>query len=72
MLKKPASQKSNRYQLAKDSWRKQQTNRRRMRGVLFVILGVLSAGFGLKGFLMPNDFIDGGVTGISLFIKCKN
>lgn len=31
-------------------------------------LGVLSAGFGLKGFLLPNDFIDGGAVGISLLI----
>ncbi|MCK5537808.1 MAG: YitT family protein, partial [Bacteroidales bacterium] len=34
--------------------------------VFFVILGILSAGFGLKGFLLPNAFIDGGVMGISL------
>jgi uncharacterized membrane-anchored protein YitT (DUF2179 family) len=34
---------------------------------LFLIcIGILSAGFGLKGFLLPNSFIDGGVTGISL------
>ncbi|UOF94610.1 MAG: YitT family protein [Bacteroides sp.] len=33
---------------------------------IYIILGVLSAGLGLKGFLIPNDFIDGGVTGISL------
>ncbi len=32
----------------------------------FMLLGVLSAAFGLKGFLLPNNFIDGGVTGISL------
>ena len=32
----------------------------------FLAIGILSAGFGLKGFLLPNDFIDGGVTGISL------
>ncbi len=32
----------------------------------FILLGVLSAGFGLKGFLLPNMFIDGGVMGISL------
>ncbi|CAN5331597.1 YitT family protein [soil metagenome] len=31
-----------------------------------IALGVLSAGFGLEGFLIPNSFIDGGVTGISL------
>jgi uncharacterized membrane-anchored protein YitT (DUF2179 family) len=36
---------------------------------LLVIVGVLSASFGLKGFLLPNDFIDGGVTGISLLIN---
>lgn len=31
-------------------------------------LGVFSAGFGLKGFLLPNHFIDGGVMGISLLV----
>jgi uncharacterized membrane-anchored protein YitT (DUF2179 family) len=31
-----------------------------------MLAGVLSAGFGLRSFLMPNDFIDGGVMGISL------
>ncbi|MEA5257440.1 YitT family protein [Arcicella aquatica] len=36
---------------------------------LLVIVGVLSASFGLKGFLLPNDFLDGGVTGISLLIN---
>lgn len=34
----------------------------------FMILGVLVAGFGLKGFLIPNGFIDGGMTGVSLLI----
>lgn len=29
----------------------------------------MSAGFGLHGFLLPNSFIDGGVTGISLLIR---
>jgi uncharacterized membrane-anchored protein YitT (DUF2179 family) len=33
---------------------------------LFIMLGVASAGFGLSSFLLPNGFIDGGVTGISL------
>ncbi len=37
-----------------------------MRDSLQTILGVLSAGFGLKGFLMPNGFVDGGAMGISL------
>lgn len=35
---------------------------------ILIILGILSAGFGLKGFLLPNKFIDGGVTGISLLL----
>src|SRR5204863_6352890 len=30
------------------------------------ILGVFSAAFGLKSFLMPEDFIDGGATGLAL------
>ncbi|WP_026755483.1 YitT family protein [Sediminibacter sp. Hel_I_10] len=34
-----------------------------------ILIGVFSAGFGLKGFLLPNDFIDGGATGISLLIE---
>ena len=35
---------------------------------IFIIIGVFSAGFGLKGFLLPNHFIDGGATGISLLL----
>ncbi len=34
----------------------------------FILIGIISAGFGLKGFLLPNMFIDGGVMGISLTI----
>ncbi len=34
-----------------------------------VVAGISSAAFGLQGFLIPNDFIDGGVTGISLLIS---
>jgi uncharacterized membrane-anchored protein YitT (DUF2179 family) len=35
---------------------------------LLIIAGIFSAGFGLKGFLLPNKFIDGGATGISLLL----
>lgn len=71
MTGKTTEKTASRYQQAKRSWRKQRSNRRRIRGALFVLLGVLSAGFGLKGFLMPNHFIDGGVTGMSLLINAK-
>ncbi len=33
-----------------------------------VILGIFSAGLGLKGFLLSSHFIDGGVTGISMLL----
>ena len=33
-----------------------------------ISVGILGAGFGLKGFLLPNNFLDGGATGISLMI----
>jgi uncharacterized membrane-anchored protein YitT (DUF2179 family) len=39
------------------------------RDLLFISLGILSATFGLKGFLIPNNFIDGGATGIALLIR---
>lgn len=34
--------------------------------IVLIILGILSAGLGLKGFLLSSHFIDGGVTGISM------
>ena len=42
--------------------------RETINGVL-ILLGVFSAAFGLKSFLLSNDFIDGGITGISLLIN---
>ncbi len=39
--------------------------------VLLMLIGILSASFGLKGFLLPSNFIDGGVTGISLLVEVK-
>ena len=30
-----------------------------------IVLGVGCAAFGLEGFLLPSNFIDGGVTGIA-------
>lgn len=33
-----------------------------------IIMGIFSAGMGLKGFLMSSHFIDGGVTGVSMLL----
>lgn len=37
-----------------------------IKDALYLAIGVASAAFGLESFLIPNGFIDGGVTGISL------
>ena len=39
-----------------------------VKDIFFMLTGVIIAGFALKGFLVPNNFFDGGVTGISLLI----
>lgn len=70
-LGKTEFQPVSRYQKAKNSWRVQRTVKDYIRSAILVGLGVLSAGFGLKSFLMPNNFIDGGVTGISLLVNAK-
>lgn len=38
------------------------------RSLLFILMGVLSATVALQGFMIPNHFLDGGVTGISILI----
>ena len=40
-----------------------------LKDTVFILIGIFSAGFGLKGFLLPNSFIDGGAMGISLLIS---
>lgn len=39
------------------------------KNTVLILLGILSAAFGLKGFLLSSRFIDGGVTGISMLIS---
>lgn len=36
--------------------------------LLLTLLGVLSAVFAMKGFMIPNYFMDGGITGISILL----
>jgi len=57
------------YFAAKEFFRFRITVKTLIKNVFLVSLGILSAGFGLKGFLLPNNFIDGGATGISLLIS---
>ena len=42
--------------------------RRESLNALLIALGILAAAFGLKGFLLSSNFIDGGVTGISMLL----
>ena len=42
---------------------------RNFKDVILITLGIFSAAFGFKGFLLTNHFIDGGATGISLLIS---
>jgi uncharacterized membrane-anchored protein YitT (DUF2179 family) len=44
------------------------TARRETLNALLIAAGIASAGFGLKGFLLSSNFIDGGVTGVSMLL----
>ena len=43
--------------------------RRNFKSAVLISIGIFSAAFGFKGFLLTNHFIDGGATGISLLIS---
>ena len=51
-----------------DRW-KMKSVLRELFNIVLIILGILSAGFGLKGFLLSSRFIDGGVTGVSMLLS---
>ena len=55
--------------LAKEAARQRVGIWHRAHDIFFIILSIFLAGFGLKGFLLPNNFIDGGAMGISLLIS---
>ena len=42
--------------------------KRDIKNFVLIVTGIFSASFGFKGFLLTNDFIDGGATGISLLV----
>lgn len=43
--------------------------RREAGNAVLILIGVLSAGMGLHGFLLSSNFIDGGVTGVSMLLE---
>src|SRR3954469_23315339 len=45
------------------------TAARELVNVVLIMLGILSASMGLHGFLLSSNFIDGGVTGISMLLS---
>ena len=56
------------YKLAKRYREVVRSIKRRSKNLLLIVLGIISASFGFKGFLLTNDFIDGGATGIALLV----
>ncbi|MBI2258258.1 MAG: YitT family protein [Flavobacteriia bacterium] len=45
------------------------SSKRQIKDLILITIGIFSAAFGFKGFLLTNHFIDGGATGISLLIS---
>jgi len=66
---KKGSEKISKKQLVKEVRSGQVEFSHALKEILFITIGVFAAGFGLNGFLLPNDFIDGGATGVSLLIR---
>ena len=57
-----------RYKAAKAVYRFRQIIIQTIKSTVLIVIGIFSAAFGLKSFLLPNNFIDGGATGVSLLI----
>src|SRR5687767_8858042 len=57
------------YEIAKGFRELRITSVRLAKDIVLITAGVFSAAFGLESFLLPNQFIDGGATGISLLIN---
>lgn len=71
ILKKPKkkSTKYSNYALAKGYREFVILAKRHVKDFFLITLGIFSATFGFKGFLLTNHFIDGGATGISLLVS---
>jgi uncharacterized membrane-anchored protein YitT (DUF2179 family) len=56
------------YELAKGYRELLVSLKRHVVDFMLITIGIFSAAFGFKGFLLTNNFIDGGATGISLLL----
>ena len=64
-----AIQRSSSYAFAKAYRELRIVLKRTVKDIILISIGIFSAAFGFKGFLLTNRFIDGGATGISLLIS---
>ncbi|WP_333877615.1 YitT family protein [Flavobacterium sp.] len=74
ILKKPKKKGGkekvySKYELAKGYREFVILAKRNSKDFFLITIGIFSASFGFKGFLLTNHFIDGGATGISLLIS---
>jgi uncharacterized membrane-anchored protein YitT (DUF2179 family) len=67
--KNGATTKYSNYELIKGMRELKSNLGRLAKDVVLIVMGIFSAAFGFKGFLLTNHFIDGGATGISLLIS---
>lgn len=68
-MKKTKSDNISPYQKAKLYRESRLSIKGHIRDFVLISIGIFSAAFGLKGFLLTNQFIDGGATGVSLLIS---
>jgi uncharacterized membrane-anchored protein YitT (DUF2179 family) len=68
LLKKSTKKTVSQYELAKRYREFVISAKRLAKDIVLISMGIFSAAFGLKGFLLSNHFIDGGATGISLLM----
>lgn len=69
-LRRPKSgERYSDYKLAKGYRELKILIKRYFKDLILITVGIFSASFGFKGFLLTNHFIDGGATGISLLIS---
>ncbi len=66
--KQPKQKNYSDYALAKGYREFVLTIKQLIKDFFLILIGIFSAAFGFKGFLLTNNFIDGGATGISLLL----